>query len=335
MTLSLCIVGCGDYASTVAHAIHDMPEDFERFFASRDAPKPREYCEAYGGVDFYGSYEQAAIDPRIDAMYFFTPHHLHLDNALMAARHAKHVLVEKLIARSVGEAREMIHAAQDAGVKLMVAESYRFLPAVEKNKLLISEGVLGKLRLIQIHNEGYSMPTGWRTKAQLSGGGRFIDSGIHAVDILVNLAGFPDQVFALKPPQVFGQMDGEEGLVMMCHLPDGGVGLINYSDATPINERRHQVNLTCSKGEESFSLSGPELRLDAPEAEGPEGLPEGPRALRAMMREFHDSSVRNREPVMSGWEGLTDLIVVLGAYESASLKKVVSLELPSKFTDLA
>ena len=85
MTLSLCIAGCGGYARSVLDSVHDMTGEFDFYFASRDEAKAREYCETYGGAGYFGGYEEAAADPRIEAMYFFTPHDTHLGNARMAA----------------------------------------------------------------------------------------------------------------------------------------------------------------------------------------------------------------------------------------------------------
>ena len=148
MTLSLCIVGCGSFARTVVEEVLGV-EGVNLLFASRDAGKARAFSDEFGGVGHFGSYEDAARDPRVDAMYFFTPHDLHLDNARLAARHSKHILMEKPIARTIAEAREMISIAAEAGVRLMVAENYRFLPAVEKCKELLADGVIGDLRMVQ------------------------------------------------------------------------------------------------------------------------------------------------------------------------------------------
>ncbi len=71
--LSLCIVGCGKYAHVVMEYIADMTDEVDYSFASRDIEKAREYCEQYGGSAYYGSYEDAAADPRVDGLYFITP----------------------------------------------------------------------------------------------------------------------------------------------------------------------------------------------------------------------------------------------------------------------
>ena len=265
----------------------------------------------------------------MEAAYFFTPHHLHLENALMAARHSKHILMEKPIARAVDEAVEMIRVARDAGVKLMVAENYRFLPAVRKCKELIGNGSIGAVRLIQAHSEGYSQPTAWRMSAELSGGGVFIDGGVHYVDVLVNLGGLPERVYAARAPQVFSDMEGEDGLIVMCRLPDGAIGLINYSNGTPVTEHRQWVEITGTEGQLSFSVYGDELVLESPQERRVVHLPQPRRGVPGMVTEFRGSILEDREPLMSGEEGLKDLAVVLAAYRSAAEGGEMPVELPS------
>ena len=170
MTLALCIVGCGSYARSVLDDIHDMTEDILLFYASRDIEKAKSYLDTFGGAGCFGSYEEAAGDPRVEALYFLTPHDLHLENALLATRHRKHILVEKPIARTISEGRQMVRAAGDAGVTLMVAENYRFLPTVEECKRLLEQRAIGELRLIQVQSEAYAETSGWRTSAAITGG---------------------------------------------------------------------------------------------------------------------------------------------------------------------
>ena len=324
MKLALCIVGCGGYAKTVLQHIGDMAEHLDLYFASRDFDKAREYSNMFGGVDVFGSYQAAAEDPRVDALYFLTPHHIHLENALLAARCAKHILIEKPIACTVAEGREMVEAARDGGVKLMVAENYRFLPSIRRSADLIARGVIGELRLIRIHVDGYAEYTDWRTELDKKGGGVFIDGGIHYVDVLVNLGGFPEYVYAATPRPLFDHVEGEDGLVMLGRLPNDVVGLISYSSGTPIRAGTQIVHLVGTKGQLSFSPYGNEVTVETPGGRDTIDLPQAWNGVPYMLEEFRKSIIEDREPLMSGDEGLKDLAVVLAAYESVSLKQEVA-----------
>lgn len=326
MALALCIVGYGTYARSVLEDIHDMTEDIALFYASRDLEKAKSYLDTFWGASYFGSYEEAAGDPRVEALYFLTPHDLHLQNTLLAARQRKHVLVEKPIARTISEGRQMVRAARDAGVKLMVAENYRFLPTVEECKRLMEQESIGDLRLIQI--ETYAETSGWRTSAATTGGGGFIDGGIHSVDTMVHLGGLPERVYAAVPPRVLEGGEGEDGMVVTAHLPGGAVGLINYSAATPISGRRHRTHLTGSRGQLSFEPFGSEVSLSTRHGERTIRLLESGRGVRGMVREFRSCIREGREPAMSGEDGLRDLAVVLAAYRSAEEGAEVAVSLP-------
>ena len=113
--------------------------DAELYFASRRPEKARQYCREYGGAGYFVSYEEAATDRRVDALYFVTHHHVHLDNVRLAAAASKHVLVEKPISRTMPEGKEMVRVARQAGVRLMVAENHRFLNSVGRCKELMAD----------------------------------------------------------------------------------------------------------------------------------------------------------------------------------------------------
>ena len=324
MTLALCIVGCGGYARTVLNDIHDLDDEIELYFASRDRGKAERFCADFGGAGSFGSYEEALTDARVEAVYFFTPHHMHLENAIAAASHSKHILMEKPIARTVAESVEMIEAARSAGVKLMVAENYRFLPTVDKSREIIGQGAIGDLRLIQVQVEGFRTPTKWRTSADLTGGGVFIDGGIHFVDILYNIAGFPQRVYAARPPQVHRESEGEDGLVVTAVFSSGAIGLINFSRATT-GEESGWVKITGTKGQIAFAPNDSRLTIETPPVRRTVNLPPARRGVRGMVREFRQAIREEREPVMSGEEGLRDLEIVLAAYRSAEKGEAVRL----------
>ena len=329
MPLSLCIVGCGGYAKQVLDEVHDMRDEVTLYFASRDEARAKQFCDTYGGAGFFGSYEQAAEDPRVEAMYLLTPHHLHLDGARLAASHSKHILVEKPIARTLPEATDVIKAAREAGVVLMVAENYRFCHTIDKCKELIAEGRIGDIRLVQVQREGHGADGGWRSSTELRGGGVFIDGGIHDVDAMLNIGGFPERVYAVVPPRVAAHGEGEDGIVITAHLPGGAIGLIHYSRGTPIGEARDFLHVTGTAGEVRFRSFGSEVVLETPTERRTFRLPEARMGVRGMIKEFVSSVRERREPEMSGLEGLKDLAVVLAAYESAASGEPVSLKLPS------
>ena len=330
MTFSLCVVGCGQFAKKFAKGVRAFIErggleHIDLYFASRDSAKARRYCRTFDGTGFFGSYEEAAADPAVQSLYFVTPHHLHIENALMAARHGKHILMEKPLARTVEEGERMIVTARQEGVKLMVAENYRFLPMVERSRQLIEGGALGNLRLIQIQAEGSFPADGWRGNREVMGGGVAIDGAVHAADILYTLGGTPTEVYAYKLPQAVLHLEGEDGLVIMARMPNGGVGLINHSWGVSKSSNPMWVNVSGTAGRIYFEAEKTTMTLETDEGSSRFRFPEDRSGVGNMVKEFVSSIEEDRPPLMSGEVGLRDLKVVLKAYESAETRTVQAL----------
>src|SRR2546428_6971664 len=145
MPLALCIVGCGQFARTLAHSLQPVRDEVDLFFASRDLARAQAYAAQFQGCGAFGSYAAAAADPRVEALYVCTPHHVHQAHVTLAAEAGKHILVEKPLARTLAEGQAMIAAAQQAGVTLMVAENARFMAAGGPGPRVISPGRGGGL----------------------------------------------------------------------------------------------------------------------------------------------------------------------------------------------
>ena len=331
MGLGLCVVGCGQFARTFVKAIRSFdawgPDGGpDLFFASRDRKRAAAYCRRFKGRDYFGSYEEAAADPRVQAMYLCTPHHLHVEHALLAAHRSKHILVEKPIAPTVEEGERMVAAAEEAGIKLMVAENFRFMPTVRKARELITQGDIGTVRLFQVQEEARYLLEGWRGDPGQMGGGVLIDGGIHSVDMLIDLAGMPHEVYAAGLPRAMAGSEGEDGTVLMARLEGGATGFINHSWGVSKRAWALWVSVSGTRGRIYFEPRMPTLTLETEEGRSAFRLPKDRSGIGSMVREFQYSIREDRPPLTSGDEGLRDLRVVLAAYESAAKKAPVRVE---------
>jgi predicted dehydrogenase len=326
MSLGLCVMGCGSFASIFAQTVKTLRGEIDLYFASRDLSRAQEYSGRFNGIDAFGSYGSAAADPRIDAIYICTPHHLHLELASLAARWGKHILVEKPIAGMLEDARAITAQAKKAGVNLMVAENYRFLSAVQKAKELVDDGTLGRLRLIQVQEQYPFEPSGWRNQAELNGGGVFIDGGIHKASVLAYLAGRPDQVYAVAVEPGRQGLEAEDGIVLMTRSAQGVVGVINHSWSAGLVTARPWVSIAGTRATIYFELGMPWLKIVDGSSEEVIELADDHRGLVPMVREFHQSISEARDPSMTGEQGIEDLALVLKAYESMRLGVPVSLD---------
>ena len=323
MKLGLCVIGCGGFARTFAKALEPLSGEIDLYFASREVDRARVYAAEFAGAGFFGSYAEAANDPRVEALYICTPHHLHLEHSRLAASGGKHVLLEKPIARTVAEGAAILAAAAAAGVTLMVAENYRFMPPVERAKEIIDSGGLGNIRLVQIQEEFPFNPVEWRNDAELNGGGVFIDGGIHKASMLAYLAGRPNEVYAMPVPSAQAGMAAEDGIVVVTRSGLGTVGVLNHTWSMAV--QRPWVSVSGSTGALYFELGQPWLRLTDTSGERTIALDGPADGLAAMALEFRRSIHEDRAPAMTGPEAIDDLALVLKAYESMRLGVPVPL----------
>jgi predicted dehydrogenase len=129
----------------------------------------------------------------VDAVLLVLPHHLHYQATLDFLRAGKHVLVEKPMANSEQECREMIQCAKDCGRVLMVAYCMRFNPIVLKMKELIDNKTYGDVFQLSIWTEQLTKypPDHWASSAKTLGGGQLFSHGCHYIDLMLWMLGKP------------------------------------------------------------------------------------------------------------------------------------------------
>ncbi len=312
----LCVLGCGSFARTFASAIQGELSEIALYFASRDGARASSFSAEFNGKASFAGYEAAVTDPRVQAVYICTPHHLHLEHARLAANAGKHILLEKPLARTAAEARAIVDVAAEAGVTLMVAENYRFMPPVMVARAIIERGDLGDLRLIQLQEDFPFQPVEWRNDAGRNGGGVLIDGGIHKASLLAYFAGYPSEVYAVQVPSSQPGLAAEDGVVALLRYPSGLVGVINHTWSAGPHAPRPWVTVSGSKSSVAFDLGGD--WIDTVDADGRHRQPlaSDPGGLAGMVREFRQCVQQGRPPAMTGEEGARDVAIVEACYLS-------------------
>ena len=100
----------------------------------------------------YASFDRIADNPKIEAVYIVLPNGMHREFVVRAAKAGKHVLCEKPMANTSGEARDMIAACEAAKVRLMIAYRCQYEPYNREAVRLFRSGELGRARIIQAAN---------------------------------------------------------------------------------------------------------------------------------------------------------------------------------------
>lgn len=148
-------------------------------------PEARDRFATEYSVPAYASVEELCADRQLDAVYIATPHQFHAEHVRIAARHGKHILVEKPMALSVEACRMMIEDAAKAGICLVVGHSHSFDRPVQRTRELIAGGRFGPLRMITAVNftDFLYRPRRSEELNTDSGGGVIFNQAPHQVDV--------------------------------------------------------------------------------------------------------------------------------------------------------
>jgi predicted dehydrogenase len=133
-------------------------------------------------------------DPEIDAVFVGTPNQWHVPIALEAVKNDKHVMVTKPLADSEESARELVEAAEAAGVVNMMSLSTRFAEEVRYLGGLVDAGEFGELYYARARSVRRSGIPDWNLGFIQAGGGAFRDMGVHVLDSVWWLLGMPKPV---------------------------------------------------------------------------------------------------------------------------------------------
>jgi phthalate 4,5-cis-dihydrodiol dehydrogenase len=190
--LKLGVAGLGRAFSIMVPTFAGDPR-IEIVAGADPRPEAREKFKSDFRARTYPTVEELCADPSVDVVYIATPHQFHASNACAAAAKMKHALVEKPMALTLDECQQMIAAARDAGVHLIVGHSHSFDAPILHARKIIASGALGRVRMVSAFNytDFLYRPRRPEELDTESGGGVVFNQAAHQVDIVRLLAGSP------------------------------------------------------------------------------------------------------------------------------------------------
>jgi len=185
-------------------------------------------------VPHFSSLETLLEAECCDAVLIATPTMDHVSAARLAAQRGLHVLLEKPIAMSVGQAQALIDEIPE-GIQFGVMLNQRFHPAYAAIKQLLDEGRIGTIRRYTWTMTAWYRPdvyykvSRWRGTWPGEGGGLLINQCIHNLDIIQWLFGLPKKVSANVAFGRYHDIDVEDEVTAMLGYESGSVGLLQAS----------------------------------------------------------------------------------------------------------
>ena len=225
--LRVGVIGAGVMGSNHARVLAGLPG--VRLVGIVDPlPEHRARATEFAGCRAFESLEELLAEG-VDAVTIAAPTHLHHEVALACIARKIHILVEKPIAPTVEEGRDIVDAAQRAGVTLMVGHVERFNPAVAAIKQAISgEDILS----IGITRVGPFPP-------RMSNVGVVIDLAVHDIDLI---RWFTESDIVEVQPQLSSAIAEREDIALLQFRTASGVlAHINTNWLTPFKARNVTV----------------------------------------------------------------------------------------------
>jgi predicted dehydrogenase len=318
------IIGCGYWGPNLVRTFARM-EDV-RLARISDIRSGRLEFIAKGYPDVVGSCDPMAVisDASIDAIVIATPPKTHYKLTMAALRAGKHVMVEKPLATSLEEGRQMVQLAAELRKVLAVGHVFLYAPAVVRIRSLLDEGMLGNLYYISAVRTNAGPPN-----AQVDA---LWDLAPHDISVILNLMkAAPEEVIAHGAS--FTNREFAEAVFVTLRFGDGRIAHIHVGWLT--SNKTRLMRMVCSQGEVVYDEMTPEHkvqvhnpsidnRLQAGATDAALGYRSGGvwdpaldnyEPLHAECRDFIDCILGGNRPVSDGEAGLSVVQVLERASE--------------------
>jgi predicted dehydrogenase len=350
--LRVALIGAGNIATHHLPAYAQFPEQVDLVaICDLDEALARRRAHEAGVERVFTDVDALLREVPCDAVDIcVTPDH-HAPVALAAIAAGRHVLVEKPFALTLDDCREVVAAAAQAGVTLMVAQNQRFLPSHQAARAIIASGELGEVRAVQtdsIQHWGALAPGHWQHDGARAGGGAVIGVGIHRLDLVRFLAGDVSRVLSAARRTASPQFvnGAEEYAAATFELESGALGQAfamasafrsPWSEQLLVFGERGTIHASPAPGNVRSRAFVASERRSAPVGEWAdqfggfepvdvafEELPSESGQVNEILH-FASCCATGAEPLSSGRDNLGTMKLIAGIYESARIGAPVEL----------
>ncbi len=202
---------------------------------------------------------QLPADQRMDFVTIVTPNFAHFAPAMMALEHGFHVVIEKPIAFTLDEAKQLHQKVQETGLILCLTHTYSGYPMVKQARAMVTGGALGKIRKVWVeYPQGWlsklseregNAQAAWRTDPKKSGkAGAMGDIGTHAAHLAEYVTGSQiTHLCADLNAMVEGRILDDDGNVLL-RMSNGARGVLMASQVAAGEENALKIRIYGEKG---------------------------------------------------------------------------------------
>jgi len=225
----VALIGAGYIAHYHARALREAEGAEIVVVCDRKEEIARKFADEHDVPETCSIALELAKRDDIDAVVLGVPNKYHAGYAKVFLEFGKDVLIEKPMAVSAAEGKEITAASKQFDRLVMVGHMWRFDEEVNHIREVVQSGRIGRI----VKTRGYGIhenwgPAGWFVRKDLAGGGALADMGVHAIDTIRYVLGDP------KPAQVYARIDTFYGNY---DVDDTGIIVISWdNDVTSVVE---------------------------------------------------------------------------------------------------
>jgi predicted dehydrogenase len=233
--INAAIVGLGWWGKTIVESVQGSSQDIQFVScATRTASEDtKAFCEAQKLK--LTTFDAVLADPNVNAVVLATPHSLHPQQTIAAAKAGKHVFCEKPFALTKKDAEAAVAATKAAKVTLGLGYNRRFHPEMTKLREKIRSGELGTILHVEANmtfpNALALKADAWRANREETPCGGLTPMGVHAIDGMIDLCGPITQVFCQSFRQAV-EIDSDDTTSILFRMKGGMSGYLGTITAT-------------------------------------------------------------------------------------------------------
>lgn len=229
------IVGTGKVGHLHAAALMALEESDFTAVCNVNLKGALAFAEQYQ-VKAYPDVEEMVKAGGVQAVTICTPHPLHAEPAIKAARAGAHIIVEKPLASSLADCNAMIQASKECGVKLAMISQRRLYTPVQRIKKAIEAGklgqpILGTVNMLGWRDQAYYESNAWRGTWKGEGGGVLVNQAPHQLDILQWFLGPIDELFGCWANLNHPYIEVEDTAIAVIRFKNGALGNVLVSNS--------------------------------------------------------------------------------------------------------
>lgn len=281
---------------------------------------------------YFPSYE-ALLEAKPDGVIICTENNRHRSLVEMAASCGVHVLCEKPIATTHADAKAIVDVCSQAGIVLMTAFPMRFSVPLLEIKARLDNGDFGNVYCFNATNQG-ELPTkhrAWFVDPDLAGGGAIMDHTVHLVDIMRWFIGSEVETMYARSNKIFHahEVQVETGALEMLTFKNNVFATIDASWCRPQYWPTWgglTFEMVTQRGAVFVDAFRQNINVYSHNAQRANWSYWGSDMNHAMVNEFASAIRENREPKVTGVDGLRAVEATLAAYESTRTGQTVQVQ---------